>query len=119
MECIYGQSLILCTVKSATTSAPARIRPFIVCFAIERIGFIEEASAGVGARAPSFLNNTAEERLWIFCDRFEFFYQRRDIATFRSRSHDAVIRVYDEAGNVVNEADLYWGRIATQLWQLQ
>jgi antitoxin component YwqK of YwqJK toxin-antitoxin module len=24
-----------------------------------------------------------------------------DYATFRSRSHDAVIRVYDEAGNVI------------------
>ena len=34
-----------------------------------------------------------------------------------NRSHDAVIRAYDEAGNVVDEADLYWGRIATQLWQ--
>jgi hypothetical protein len=31
-------------------------------------------------------------------------------AKFYSRSHDAVIRAYDEA-------DLYWGRIATQLWQ--
>jgi hypothetical protein len=48
-------------------------------------------------------------------DRFEFADQLRDIAIldfnvtsnainyakFRSRSHDAVIRVYDEAGNVI------------------
>jgi hypothetical protein len=27
--------------------------------------------------------------------------ERRDIAKFRSRSHDALIRVYDEAGNVI------------------
>jgi hypothetical protein len=33
------------------------------------------------------------------------------------RSHDAVIRVYDEAGNGLDEADLYWGRVATQHWQ--
>ena len=38
-------------------------------------------------------------------------------AKFFSRSHDAVIRVYDDAGNGLDEADLYWGRIATQLWQ--
>jgi hypothetical protein len=38
-------------------------------------------------------------------------------AKFRSRSHDAVIRVFDEAGNGLDEADLYWGRIATQHWQ--
>ena len=51
-----------------------------------------------------FLSNTAEERaarLWIVSDRFEFWHQRRDIAKFRSRSHDAVIRVYDAAGNVI------------------
>ena len=36
---------------------------------------------------------------------------------FFSRSHDAVIRVYDEAGNELDEADLYWGRIAIQDWQ--
>ena len=38
-------------------------------------------------------------------------------AKFYSRSHHAVIRVFDEAGNGLDEADLYWGRIATQLWQ--
>ena len=51
-----------------------------------------------------FLSNTAEERaelLWIVSDRFEFCHQRRDIAKFRSRSHDAVIRVYDESSNVI------------------
>ena len=40
-----------------------------------------------------FLSNTAAERV----DRFELCHQRRDIAKFRSRSHDALIRVYDEA----------------------
>ena len=38
-------------------------------------------------------------------------------AEFRSRSHDAVIRVYDEADNGLDEADLYWGRVAIQHWQ--
>jgi hypothetical protein len=38
-------------------------------------------------------------------------------ADHRSRSHDPVIRVYDEAGNGLDEADLYWGRVATQHWQ--
>jgi hypothetical protein len=38
-------------------------------------------------------------------------------AKFYSCSNDRVIRVYDETGNVVDEADLYWGRIATQFWQ--
>jgi hypothetical protein len=38
-------------------------------------------------------------------------------ATFYSRSSDAVIRVYDDAGNGLDEADLYWGRVATQHWQ--
>jgi len=38
-------------------------------------------------------------------------------AKHRSRSCRAVIRVYDEAGNGLDEADLYWGRIATQHWQ--
>ena len=40
-----------------------------------------------------------------------------DCAKFFSCSHDAVIRVYDEPGNELDEADLYWGRIATQDWQ--
>ena len=40
-----------------------------------------------------------------------------DYAKFYSRSHDAEIRVYDEAGKVIDEADLYWGRVATQHWQ--
>ena len=40
-----------------------------------------------------------------------------DYAKHSSRSHDAVIRVYDESGNELDEADLYWGRIATQDWQ--
>ena len=40
-----------------------------------------------------------------------------DYAKHSSRSHDAVIRVYDEPGNELDEADLYWGRIATQDWQ--
>ena len=51
-----------------------------------------------------FLSNTAEERaelLWIVSDHFELWHQRRNIAKFRSRSHGAVIRVYDEAGNVI------------------
>ena len=39
--------------------------------------------------------------LWIVSDHFELCHQRRDIAKFRSRSHDAVIRVDDEAGNVI------------------
>jgi hypothetical protein len=34
-------------------------------------------------------------------NRFAFCHQRRDIAKFYSRSHDLVIRVYDDAGNVV------------------
>ena len=34
-----------------------------------------------------------------------------------TRSHDAVIRVYEEPGNELDEADLYWGRIAIQDWQ--
>ena len=38
-------------------------------------------------------------------------------AKFYNRSHDAVIRVYDAAGNGLDKADLYWGRIATQSWQ--
>jgi hypothetical protein len=38
-------------------------------------------------------------------------------AKFLGCSHDAVIRVYDEPGNELDEADLYWGRIATQDWQ--
>jgi hypothetical protein len=38
-------------------------------------------------------------------------------AKFLSRSHDAVIRVYDDAGNGLDEADLYLGRVATQDWQ--
>ena len=38
-------------------------------------------------------------------------------AEFYSRSHDAVIRVYEEPGNELDEADLYWGRIAIQDWQ--
>jgi len=41
----------------------------------------------------------------------------RSFAKFYSRSHDAVIRIYDEAGNGLDEADLYWGRVATQHWQ--
>ncbi len=40
-----------------------------------------------------------------------------DYAKFSGCSHDAVIRVYDEPGNELDEADLYWGRIATQDWQ--
>jgi hypothetical protein len=40
-----------------------------------------------------------------------------DYAKHSSRSHDAVIRVYDESGNELDESDLYWGRIATQDWQ--
>ena len=40
-----------------------------------------------------------------------------DYAKFFGCSHDAVIRVYDEPGNELDEADLYWGRIATQDWQ--
>ena len=44
-----------------------------------------------------FLSNTAAERV----DRFELCHQRRDIAKFRSRSHDALIRVYDESGNMI------------------
>jgi hypothetical protein len=73
----------------------------------------------VGARADEendaralFLSNTAEEGvelLGTIPDRFEFCRQRRDIAVgsavdyakFRSRSLDAVIRVYDEAGNLI------------------
>ena len=54
--------------------------------------------------AHSFLSNTPGEcieLLWIVSHRFEFCHQRRDIAKFRSRSHDAVIRVYDDAGNVI------------------
>ena len=31
-----------------------------------------------------------------------------------SRSRDTVIRVYDDAGNGLDEADFYWGRVATQ-----
>jgi len=38
-------------------------------------------------------------------------------AKHSSRSHDAVICVYDEPGNELDEADLYWGRIAIQDWQ--
>ena len=38
-------------------------------------------------------------------------------AMHRSRSHDAMIRVYDDAGNGLDEADLYLGRVATQDWQ--
>jgi hypothetical protein len=34
-----------------------------------------------------------------------------------SRARDAVIRVYDDAGNGLDEADFYWGRVATQYWQ--
>jgi hypothetical protein len=40
-----------------------------------------------------------------------------DYAKHSSRSHDAVIRVYDEPGNELEEADFYWGRIAIQDWQ--
>jgi len=40
-----------------------------------------------------------------------------DYAKHSSRSHDAVIRVYEEPGNELDEADLYWGRIAIQDWQ--
>ena len=40
-----------------------------------------------------------------------------DYAKHSSRSHDAVICVYDEPGNELDEADLYWGRIAIQDWQ--
>ena len=40
-----------------------------------------------------------------------------DYAKFYSGSHDAVIRVYDDAGNGLDEADFYWGRVATQYWQ--
>ncbi len=40
-----------------------------------------------------------------------------DYATFYSGSHDAVIRVYDDAGNGLDEADFYRGRVATQYWQ--
>jgi hypothetical protein len=42
---------------------------------------------------------------------------RLGYARFYSRSHDAVIRVYDDAGNGLDEADFYWGRVATQYWQ--
>jgi hypothetical protein len=38
-------------------------------------------------------------------------------AKLYNRSHDAVIRVYEEPGNELDEADLYWGRIAIQDWQ--
>jgi len=34
-----------------------------------------------------------------------------------TRSHDAVIRVYEEPGNELDDADLHWGRIAIQDWQ--
>ena len=40
-----------------------------------------------------------------------------DYAKHSSRSHHAVICVYDEPGNELDEADLYWGRIAIQDWQ--
>ena len=40
-----------------------------------------------------------------------------DCAKFFGCSHVAVIRVHDEPGNELDEADLYWGRIATQDWQ--
>jgi hypothetical protein len=40
-----------------------------------------------------------------------------DYAKVFGCSHDAVIRVYEEPGNELDEADLYWGRIATQDWQ--
>jgi hypothetical protein len=32
---------------------------------------------------------------------------------------NAVIRVYDEAGDGLDEADLYWGRVTTQYLQWQ
>ncbi len=40
-----------------------------------------------------------------------------DYAKFFGCSRDAVIRVYDEPGKELDEADLYWGSIATQDWQ--
>ena len=37
--------------------------------------------------------------------------------SFTAAHIDAVIRVYEEPGNELDEADLYWGRIAIQDWQ--
>jgi hypothetical protein len=38
---------------------------------------------------------------------------RNEYAKFRSRSHDAVIRVYDAAGNVIETQEYAGGRLAS------
>jgi hypothetical protein len=68
--------------------------------------FIKQSASGSAhfARAPFFKRHGWRNALnfsWIVSDLFESCHQRRDIAKFFSRSHDAVIRVYDEAGNVI------------------
>jgi hypothetical protein len=89
------------------------------------VGSEESSERGRGGSRSVFsLSNAAAERcelLGILADRLEFGHQRSDALPFRrlwydepnaisnavgyarffSRSHDAMIRVYDEAGNVI------------------
>jgi len=65
----------------------------------------ERGRSGDNDARALFLSSAAGERvelLWIRSDRFEFWPPAQfDYAKFRSRSQKAVIRVYDEVGNVI------------------
>jgi hypothetical protein len=45
------------------------------------------------------------------------FSEHRERRLDKVKEQNLVVRVYDDAGNGLHEADLYWGRVATQYWQ--
>src|SRR5439155_15398876 len=87
MERIHGQSLLLRTMKSGTTPAVHSMHVY-------------ELRPRKDHRGVDLISDALPfGQLWY--GEPDAISNAVDYAKFYSRSHDAVIRVYDEAGNVV------------------